>query len=86
MAARGAGAQQAAQRAKIGILYPGLASALPSRLAALREALQAIGYREPDNIEFVVRSTGGPTRIIPSCNGVGRGQGQCHPRGQFARR
>jgi len=61
-----ASAQQAAQRPKIGILYPGLASALPSRIAALREALQAIGYREPDNVEFVVRSTGGdPIRIIP---------------------
>src|SRR5262249_49061747 len=59
-------AQQAAQRAKIGILYPGLASALPARIAALRDALQATGYREPDNVEFVVRSTGGdPTRIIP---------------------
>jgi putative tryptophan/tyrosine transport system substrate-binding protein len=59
-------AQQAAQRPKIGILYPGLASALPSRIAALREALQVIGYREPDNVEFVVRSTGGdPIRIIP---------------------
>jgi len=59
-------AQQSAQRAKIGILYPGLASALPSRIAALRDGLQATGYREPDNIEFVVRSTGGdPTRIIP---------------------
>jgi len=59
-------AQQAAQRPKIGILYPGLASALPARIAALRDALQAIGYREPDNVEFVVRSTGGdPTRIHP---------------------
>src|SRR5215471_7903818 len=59
-------AQQSAQRAKIGILYPGLASALPARIAALRDALQAVGYREPDNVEFVVRSTGGdPTRNIP---------------------
>ena len=59
-------AQQTAQRAKIGILYPGLASALPARIAALRDALQAVGYREPDHVEFVVRSTGGdPTRIIP---------------------
>jgi putative ABC transport system substrate-binding protein len=59
-------AQPSAQRAKIGILYPGLASAMPSRIAALRDGLQAIGYREPDNVEFVVRSTGGdPTRTIP---------------------
>jgi putative ABC transport system substrate-binding protein len=59
-------AQPSAQRAKIGILYPGLASAMPSRIAALRDGLQAIGYREPDNVEFVVRSTGGdPTRTMP---------------------
>jgi ABC-type uncharacterized transport system substrate-binding protein len=59
-------AQQSAQRAKIGILYPGLASALPSRIAVLRDGLQAVGYREPDNVELVVRSTGGdPTRTIP---------------------
>jgi len=59
-------AQQSAPRAKIGILYPGLASALPSRIAVLRDGLQAVGYREPDNVELVVRSTGGdPTRTIP---------------------
>jgi len=59
-------AQPSAQRAKIGVLYPGLASAMPSRIAALRDGLQAIGYREPDNVEFVVRSTGGdPTRTMP---------------------
>ena len=58
--------QQSTQRAKIGVLYPGLASALPSRIAVLRDGLQAVGYREPDNIELVVRSTGGdPTRTIP---------------------
>ena len=61
-----ASAQQSAQRVKIGILYPGLASALPSRIAVLRDGLQAVGYREPDNVELVVRSTGGdPTRTIP---------------------
>jgi putative tryptophan/tyrosine transport system substrate-binding protein len=59
-------AQQSVQRAKIGVLYPGLASALPSRIAMLRDGLQAVGYREPDNVELVVRSTGGdPTRTIP---------------------
>src|SRR5215475_859323 len=63
MAAR---AQQSAQRARIGILYPGLASALPSRIAVLRDGLQAVGYREPDNVQLVLRSTGGdPARTIP---------------------
>jgi len=62
----GVRAQQSTQRAKIGVLYPGPASALPSRIAALRDGLQAVGYRESDNVELVVRSTGGdPTRIIP---------------------
>ena len=59
-------AQPPPQRAKIGILYPGLASAMPSRIAALRDGLQATGYREPDNVEFVVRSTGGDhARTMP---------------------
>ena len=57
-------AQQPAQPAKIGVLYPGLASTLPSRIAAFRDGLQAVGFREPDNVELVLRSTGGdPTRI-----------------------
>jgi putative tryptophan/tyrosine transport system substrate-binding protein len=56
-------AQQPAP-AKVGVLYPGLASSLPSRITAFRDGLQAVGYREPDNIELVLRSAGGdPTRI-----------------------
>jgi putative ABC transport system substrate-binding protein len=54
-------------RKKIGILYPGLPSSLTSRVAAFREGLQAAGYREPDNIELVLKATGGdPTRTMPS--------------------
>jgi hypothetical protein len=34
---------------------------LPSRLAGLREGLQAAGYREPDNIE--IAADGDPKRI-----------------------
>jgi putative ABC transport system substrate-binding protein len=57
-------AQQSTQPAKIGVLYPGLASTLPSRLTAFREGLQAVGYREPDNVELVPRSADGdPARI-----------------------
>jgi putative ABC transport system substrate-binding protein len=57
-------AQQSTQPAKIGVLYPGLASTLPSRIIAFREGLQAVGYREPDNVELVPRSADGdPTRI-----------------------
>jgi ABC-type uncharacterized transport system substrate-binding protein len=39
---------------------------LPSRVTALRDGLQRLGYREPDNFELVLRSAGGdPTRMIP---------------------
>jgi hypothetical protein len=59
-------AQQPSKTAKIGILYPGLASALPSRALGFREVLQAAGYREPDNIELILRSANSdPTRIGP---------------------
>jgi hypothetical protein len=59
-------AQQASKIAKVGVLYPGTAATLPSRLAGLREGLQAAGYREPDNIELVARAAeGDPKRIAP---------------------
>jgi putative ABC transport system substrate-binding protein len=59
-------AQQLARPVKIGVLYPGLASILPSRVTALRDGLQRLGYREPDNFELVLRSADGdPTRMIP---------------------
>jgi putative ABC transport system substrate-binding protein len=59
-------AQQPSKSAKVGILYPGMAAALPSRVAGLREALQAAGYREPDNIELIGRAAeGDPNRIAP---------------------
>ena len=59
-------AQQPAQLAKIAVLYPGLSSTLPSRITAFRDGLQAVGYRELDNVQLVLRSTGGdPARIIP---------------------
>src|SRR5262249_48082824 len=57
---------QPARPVKIGVLYPGLASTLPSRITALRDGLQRLGYREPDNFELVLRSADGdPTRMIP---------------------
>jgi len=61
-------AQQPARPAMVGVLYPGLASTLttpasgsglPSRIAAFRDGLQAVGYREPDNVELVLRASGG---------------------------
>ena len=61
-----AGAQQSPKIAKVGILYPGTTGTLPSRIAGLREGLQAAGYREPDNIQLVTRAAeGDPRRIAP---------------------
>jgi ABC-type uncharacterized transport system substrate-binding protein len=54
-------------RKKIGVLYPGLSSSLPPRVAAFRDGLQAAGYKELDNVELVLQATGGdPTRTMPS--------------------
>jgi ABC-type uncharacterized transport system substrate-binding protein len=59
-------AQQPPKTAKVGILYPGMAAALPSRLAGLREGLRAAGYPEQNNIELLSRAADGdPTRIAP---------------------
>jgi putative tryptophan/tyrosine transport system substrate-binding protein len=61
-----AGAQQPPKTAKVGVLYPGTAAALPSRLVGLREGLRAAGYREPDNIELLWRTAeGDPKRVAP---------------------
>jgi putative ABC transport system substrate-binding protein len=61
-----ASAQQPAKTAKVGILYPGTTATLPSRVAGLREGLQAVGYREPDNVELLPRAAeGDPMRIAP---------------------
>lgn len=59
-----AGGQQRSKIARVGVLYPGTAATLPSRLAALREGLQAAGYRESDNVELVaLAADGDPNRI-----------------------
>src|SRR5262245_59096299 len=60
-----ASAQQGSKVAKVGLLYPGTAAVLPSRIAGL-DGLQAAGYREPDNVEFLPQATeGDPARIAP---------------------
>ena len=75
----GARAQQPSKTAKIGILYPGLASALSSRVLAFREGLQVAGYREPDNIELLPAGGRGRSKAhCPACDGAGRAQGRCH--------
>jgi ABC-type uncharacterized transport system substrate-binding protein len=61
-----AAGQQQSRIARVGVLYPGTAATLPSRLAGLREGLQAAGYREPDNIELVARAANGDPKRIAS--------------------
>jgi putative tryptophan/tyrosine transport system substrate-binding protein len=57
-------AQQTTRPPQIGVLYPGIAAALASRLPSLREGLRAVGYRDADGVEFVSRmSEGDPTRL-----------------------
>jgi putative ABC transport system substrate-binding protein len=59
-------AAQQTKTVKVGVLYPGTAATFASRLAGLREGLQAAGYREPDNLELVPRAAeGDPKSIAP---------------------
>ena len=59
-------AQQPPRIAKVGLLYPGMALSYATRIAGLREGLQAAGFREPDDIELVPRAADGdPTRVAP---------------------
>ena len=51
---------------RIGLLFPGTDAVAPDRIAAWREGLRIVGYHEPDQIELIVRVTGGdPSRIAP---------------------
>src|SRR5262245_3992893 len=59
-------AQQSGRVSRIGFLFPGTEAIAPIRIAAFREGLRAAGYREPEQIELIIRVTGGdPTRVAP---------------------
>jgi putative ABC transport system substrate-binding protein len=59
-------AQQLGKVSRIGFLFPGTEAIAPIRIAAFREGLRAAGYREPEQIELIIRVTGGdPTRVAP---------------------
>jgi putative tryptophan/tyrosine transport system substrate-binding protein len=59
-------AQQPSKVSRIGFLFPGTEAIAPIRIAAFREGLRAAGYREPEQIELIIRVTGGdPTRVAP---------------------
>jgi putative ABC transport system substrate-binding protein len=58
--------QQPGRVSRIGFLFPGTDAIAPIRIAAFREGLRAAGYREPEQIELIIRVTGGdPTRVAP---------------------
>lgn len=52
-------AQQTEKVAQIGLLYPGFAAVTPTRIAALREGLRAVGYADADRVEVLVRASEG---------------------------
>jgi putative ABC transport system substrate-binding protein len=59
-------AQSSGKVPKVGFLFPGTEMVAPDRIAAMREGLRAVGYREPDQVELVTRVTGGdPSRTAP---------------------
>jgi putative tryptophan/tyrosine transport system substrate-binding protein len=59
-------AQQAGKLPRVGLLFPGTDVVAPVRIAAWREGLRAVGYHEPDQVELIIRVTGGdPSRIAP---------------------
>jgi putative ABC transport system substrate-binding protein len=61
-----ASAQQPGRVPRIGVLFPGTEIVAPARIAALREGLRAVGYREPDQVELIAPVTGGdPSRVGP---------------------
>jgi hypothetical protein len=48
-------AQQGGRVPRVGLLFPGTETVAPARIAAWREGLRAVGYREPDQIELIIR-------------------------------
>jgi len=62
LAARG---QQLAKIAKIGFLYPGIAAAAPTRIAALEDGLRAVGIQK-GQIEIVLRQADGDPGRMPA--------------------
>jgi putative ABC transport system substrate-binding protein len=58
--------QAAGRPARIGFLYPGVASVTPTRIAALREGMAAVNYVNADRVEVVVRASEGDPAKLPS--------------------
>src|SRR5437899_9839345 len=59
-------AQRPVKVPKVGFLFPGSATAAPSRIASLLDGLHATGYSEPEQVKLIPRMTDGdPARIAP---------------------
>jgi putative ABC transport system substrate-binding protein len=59
-------AQQTGLLPRIGFLYPGATGVAGTRIAALREGLRVIGYREADQVEALMRcAEGNPAQLPP---------------------
>ena len=59
-------AQQANSIPKVGFLYPGPEAIAKMRSAFVLDGLRAEGFREPDQVQLVVRAAGGdPARLAP---------------------
>ena len=57
-------AQPAGKVAQIGLLYPGIAAVIATRISALRDGLRAVSFGDADRVEFLVRaSEGDPTKL-----------------------
>ena len=59
-------AQQARKNPKLGVLHPGQAAAVNSRITAVREGLNAPGDQHDLNIELVIRLADGDLSRLPA--------------------
>jgi putative tryptophan/tyrosine transport system substrate-binding protein len=57
-------AQQTNRVPRVGLLFPGTETVAPARIAALREGLGSVGYREPDQVELIIRVTGATRAVL----------------------
>ena len=62
----GAGAQRSGRIAKVGFLFPGSATIVPSRIASLISGLETMGFHAANEVEFILRLTAGDeSRLAP---------------------
>jgi ABC-type uncharacterized transport system substrate-binding protein len=59
-------AQPAGKVAQVGMLYPGVTAVTPTRIAALRDGLRAIGYADADRLDVLVHASEGDPSKLPA--------------------